>query len=114
MPSPANDLTNKIINEFYLAGAFSWRAESAGVFDKQKGIYRTAPKKGVADILAVYKGIFIAIEVKIGKDRLSPEQDGFLKNIQHAGGYSGIASTFDEFKVWWFKTKVFIDDRLST
>ena len=114
MPSPANELTNKIINELYLSGTFAWRAESAGVFDKQKGIYRTAPKKGVADILACYRGMLIAIEIKIGKDRLSPEQDGFIKNIQHVGGYSFVARTFDEFRGWWFKTKVLIDHKLST
>jgi Holliday junction resolvase len=99
--SHASELTNKIIHELYTAGAFCWRAESAGVFDRQKGLYRTAPKKGVADILACFKGRLIVIEVKIGKDRLSPEQDGFLQNVEHAGGSSYVARTFEEFRDWW-------------
>lgn len=71
------------------------------MFDKQKGLFRTAPKKGVADILACYKGRLIAVEVKIGKDRLSPEQEGFLKNIEHYGGSSCVARTLEDFEDWW-------------
>jgi len=62
-----------------------------------------ASKKGVSDILAIIPpyGRLVAIEVKIGKDRLSLEQKGFLKNIEYFGGLSFVAKDFSEFKKWW-------------
>ena len=65
---------------------------------------RTAPKKGVSDILAVLPpaGRILAIEVKIGSDKLRPEQIGFLKNIEHVGGITYVAKDFDEFKKFWY------------
>lgn len=101
--SEAADLTNKIIDFLYRQGVYSWRNSSVGVFDKKLGGYRTAPKKGVADILACVPptGRLVAIEIKIGKDRLSPEQEGFLVNISHVGGLSVVIKTYDEFLVWY-------------
>ena len=95
--SKSNELTQQIIAFIYKSGGFAWRNNSVGIFDRSRGIYRTAPKKGVSDILACFKGQLIAIEVKIGKDRLSPEQTGFLKSIQHAGGIAFVATSYENF-----------------
>lgn len=99
--SVATTLTNEIIGFLYGKGAYAWRASSTGIFDSRRGGYRTAPKKGVSDILACYKGRLIAIEVKIGKDRLSPEQEGFLANIDATGGITCIARDLSTFTEWW-------------
>src|SRR3990167_8334420 len=79
--SPANELTNQILELLYASGAYAWRQNMGGIYDSKLGVYRTGSKKGVADILGVYKSVFIAVEVKIGKDRLSPEQEGFIANV---------------------------------
>jgi len=42
--------------------------------------------KGVSDIVACYKGIFLAVEVKIPPDRLKPKQAQYLHDINKAGG----------------------------
>ena len=97
----ASELTNRIIHEIYTTGGFAWRAESVGVIDKARGIMRTSPKKGVADILACFKGLLFCIEVKIGKDTQSPEQQGFQANIQHVGGAYFLAKDFETFQQWW-------------
>ena len=76
-----------------------------GVYDKRIGSYRTGAKKGISDILACVNGKFVAIEVKIGKDHLSPEQEGFLKNIEHVGGIALVVKAFEDFKQQW-KEKV--------
>ena len=104
--SRANELTNNIIDFIYRQGGYAWRASSVGIFDQSRGLYRTAAKKGVSDILACRNGRLIAIEVKIGKDRLSLEQEGFLKNIEHAGGLSVVATSLDSFKEWWYNNLV--------
>lgn len=99
--SDASVLTNQIIDFVYKQGGYAWRSSSVGVFDQQAGGYRTASKKGVSDILACLKGRLIAIEVKIGADRLSSEQTGFLKNIEHVGAIAIVAKDFPNFLSCW-------------
>ena len=101
--SAASTLTNQIIDFIYRRGGYAWRASSVGVYDQKLGSYRTAAKKGVADVLACFKGQLIAIEVKIGKDRLSPEQQGFLENVSATGGNTFVAGDISAFEEWWEK-----------
>lgn len=68
--------------------------------DPIKG-FRTGAKKGVADILACVNGKFVAIELKMGKDRLSDEQIGFIKSIQYTGGIAMVVSSWEDFQQQW-------------
>lgn len=104
--SQATELTNAVIDYIYRQEGFAYRAESSGVFDSKLQLYRTAPKKGVSDIIGIYKGKFLAVEIKIGKDRLSPEQIGFLKNIAHCGGYTFVAKDLPSFQEWFTKNVI--------
>lgn len=55
--------------------------------------------KGVSDIMAISPdGKWIAIEVKMGSDRLSTEQDQWLSHIKNCGGYTFVVRNFDFFK----------------
>ena len=99
--SASNELTQKILAFLYENQAFAFRNNSLGIFDRSKGIFRTAPKKGISDILICHKSYFIACEIKIGKDKLSSEQIGFLKNIEHYGGVSMVVKDFEDFKKQW-------------
>jgi len=101
--SAATELTNQIIDFVYRKGGYAWRSSSVGIYDTKQQAFRTAAKKGVSDILACFKGQLIAVEIKIGTDRLSPEQQGFLENISAAGGNYFIASDFSGFTEWWNK-----------
>ena len=101
MSKAASDLTNNIINFIYRQGGYAWRASSVGVFDSKQMHFRAAAKKGVADVLSCFKGRLVAVEVKIGKDRLSDEQDGFIKNVEKAGGCAFVAADFEQFKIHW-------------
>ena len=38
-------------------------------------------EKGIADILGIYNGKFLAIEIKTARGRVSPEQQRFLANV---------------------------------
>ena len=61
---------------------------------KESGVYYFMPiggmysKIGVPDIICCYKGRFIAIECKAGKNKPTALQERELKLIQEAGGYS--------------------------
>lgn len=103
MSKASADLTNQVINHIYRAGGYAWRASSVGVFDTKQMHFRASAKKGVSDVLACYKGILVAIEVKIGKDTLSDEQKGFMRNIEHAGGYAIVATDPEAFREEWEK-----------
>ena len=46
----------------------------------------TANRRGIADIVCCIKGRFIAIEVKVGKDKLRPSQITFLQGVINDGG----------------------------
>lgn len=97
--SQSNELTREIIKFIYPKYGFAWRQNSQGVITAQG--FRTGAKKGVADILACVSGRFIAIEIKIGKDRLSDEQIGFMKNIKFAGGIAIIILSWEDFIHQW-------------
>ena len=114
--SKASDLTNQIIDHIYKHRGYAWRASSVGIYDQQKHSFRTSPKKGVSDILACHQSFLVAIEVKIGKDKLRPEQEGFLRNVENVGGITMIVKTFDDFKKQWseyLKLRYTIDMELS-
>jgi hypothetical protein len=97
----ASELTNQIIDHVYRSGGYAWRAASVGVFDSKRGAFRASAKKGVADVLACFNGYLICVEVKIGSDRLSLEQQGFRDNVIHAGGSFIEAREFDQFVSEW-------------
>lgn len=63
--------------------------------------------KGTPDLLACYKGVFIAIEVKTPRGAPRPEQEAAQRGIIAAGGYAlithqvkevaGVLDAIDEF-----------------
>jgi len=52
--------------------------------------------KGISDILGVYKGRFLAIEVKRPGGRVSPEQRAFIERINDEGGIGFVAYSVDD------------------
>lgn len=102
--SDATILTNHIISVIYKSGGYAWRQSSTGIYDAQRGGYRTAPKTGVSDVLGLLNGRLVAVEVKVGKDRLRPEQIGFIENVRHYGGIAIIAKTPEQFNEEWEQT----------
>lgn len=102
--SQASTLTRKIISFLFSQGIYAWR-QNVTPIPLPSGQFRPAAKVGVSDILAVLPptGCLLAIETKIGKDRLRPEQEGFLKNVEAMGGLTMIVSSYDDFLVQFKK-----------
>lgn len=98
--SEANRLTNKILGYLYSVDVYAFRINITGIPNSGRGM-RTAAKKGICDLLAIDRGRFIGIEIKIGEDRLSQEQIGFIKNVEHFGGKCFVAKTFNQFLGEW-------------
>ena len=61
---------------------------------KEKGAYYFSPimtgygKMGIPDVIACYRGVFIAIECKVGKNRPTELQQKNLDEISKSGGYA--------------------------
>jgi len=51
--------------------------------------------KDTADIIGLYKGIYLAIEVKHGKNKATPVQVEFLESVASAGGVGLVAYDID-------------------
>jgi len=81
-----------------LPECFVWKCNNFGTYGK----FRKAKSKhiinGVSDILGIYKGRFLAIEVKTKTGKTSTEQDQFLENIRIQGGISFVARSLEEVK----------------
>jgi len=52
--------------------------------------------KGVADIIGIYKGKPLAIEVKTPNGKLSAHQEAFLGNWRNQGGIAIVARSVDD------------------
>ena len=91
MSTPANKLTAAVMKKLTEAGVFCWRQNNMPVYDPALnngyGGYRShGGLKGVPDIICIIAGQFVGIEIKAGKDRLSPEQIHFKKRCERNGG----------------------------
>ena len=75
-----------------------WKVKTTGTYDAKLGRYRASSplyRKGVADIICVYKGQPLAIEVKSEKGRLSIDQQLFLKEFVEHGGRAMVARSVE-------------------
>ena len=69
-------------------GLFFWKEHG--------GMYGTS---GIPDLIACYKGVFIALEVKSEKGKLTPLQKATLEKIKKSGGYARVVrSVYDTMK----------------
>lgn len=84
----ANALTKSVLDYMTMQGFKVWRQNNIAAFDAKIKSYRKfTGLKGVADVIGYCKstGVFVAVEVKAGKDTLSPEQKIFLADSKNAG-----------------------------
>lgn len=90
--TPEGIIKKDICSYLRAIGVFHW-VNQAG---KVPG--RTLAKKGVADLLGVYKGKLLAIEVKTEKGIVSEEQREFITAILLNGGIAFVARSVDDVK----------------
>jgi len=53
-------------------------------------------KRGVSDIIGIYKGKYLAIEVKTPRGKLSEHQEKFLQAVNLEGGIGFVARSVDD------------------
>lgn len=80
-------------------GGFFWRENSGMVRSEYGGKIRhwRAGIKGISDIMGVYKGYLVAIEVKRPGKKLSLFQQAFMNRVRDCGGIAFVCD--DDHKV---------------
>lgn len=93
-----NTLTQLCLTFLKLRGFLAWRQNNGAVFDPVRQAFRSnSSTKGIADILAIEQGgRFWAIEIKTGKDKQSPEQIQFGKDVTKKGGVYLVVKELDD------------------
>lgn len=108
--SSANDLTRSIEAFIRLTGNYADRINNTGIYDpRTKRFRKGGTRKGIADIIAskmVEHGgrkfaVNVAIEVKVGRDKLSEHQIRIKQDIEQAGGYYIVARDWPTFIEQW-------------
>jgi len=98
----ANGLTQCIVKYITLQGGFASRINSTGIYNKKLHKYIPGTqKKGIADVMATFKGLSLHIEVKHGSDRLSDSQKKIQDEVTQSGGLYYVARDFTSFKQWF-------------
>jgi penicillin-binding protein-related factor A (putative recombinase) len=86
-----------------LPECYAWRNNTMGVYDAKKGIYRgTWSKysiKGVSDIIGVYKGRPLFLEVKRDeKTKPTFHQQMFLRRVKDLGAIAEVVWSVEQVK----------------
>jgi penicillin-binding protein-related factor A (putative recombinase) len=96
-PEPLEKAIQKTILDYlHRRQIFCWKEHSSGIMVEGGQRYMPLGLKGKADILGIYQGKFLAIEVKRPSGVLSPEQELFLYNIRKHGGIAIVARDVDD------------------
>lgn len=79
------DITKQIRDYLKVRNVFHWKV--------MQGLGATP---GIADILGIYQGRPLAIEVKTAKGKLSEYQISFIQNFKSEGGIAFVARSVDD------------------
>ncbi len=94
-----NALTKEAVRVLSMCGFEVWRQNNGGVYDPTRKVFRAnSSTPGISDVIGYHKltGCFIAVEIKTGKDKLSPYQIRFLDGVKRAGGFAYVVKTVDD------------------
>ena len=91
----AGELTRQTIELLRLSGCTVWRQNAGAVLKGGRRI-ELAPS-GVPDIIGyTSNGTFVALEIKVGKDRLSQAQVDFLRHARQHGCLTGVIRSVED------------------
>ena len=83
-----SDITKQILDTLKGCGVWAWKHWSGPM-----------SHVGIADILGIYQGRFLAIEVKGPRGKVSDAQSRFLRNIEEHGGIAFVARSVEDLKL---------------
>lgn len=97
---PEQEVKRQISDFLNFKGIFFWWNHSTGLYDPINKKYRKRNGRydlnGTSDILGIYKGKLLAIEVKAGSNRPSQHQTLFLTRVIEQGGVALVAWSIED------------------
>ena len=96
-----SDVLQAICEYLWYNKIFFYRNNNTATYDAKRGQYRAMPKwsmKGVSDIVGIYQGKPLYIEVKKPGGYPTKEQKEFMKQVNEQGGIAFIARSIDDVK----------------
>jgi penicillin-binding protein-related factor A (putative recombinase) len=91
---------------------FSTKIDSTGIYDPKKQCFRSNKnefkRKGVSDIIGIYKGKFLSIEVKSEKGKLTEDQMKWFSDVKSNGGVAFVARSIED-----VERELLVIDRLA-
>lgn len=96
--TPTNSITSQIASYVELRGGYAMRINVGGFYREDVGYIKSGSTVGVPDLIAVFEGLYIGIEIKTGDDQQSNAQKKVQERTQQAKGVYLIARDFDSFK----------------
>lgn len=85
--SETNDLNSAVIALINMRGGFAWRNNTGAL--RSNGRLVKFGRVGSGDVIGVYRGRFVSIETKTGRDVASKDQLKFAEAINACGGFAG-------------------------
>lgn len=95
MISTEKETQKAILQYLDIRGIFHYR-QNSGAFKAAHGGFIRFGAKGAPDIVCVFKGQYIGIEVKDVKGKLNDNQKEFQKKLEEAGGEYLVARDVDD------------------
>lgn len=83
----------------FQTNCMTWRNNNVGIYDPKTKGFRRMPKycrRGVSDILGIWHGKPLAIEVKSKTGKLSDAQKSFLDDFKAHGGITIVARSIED------------------
>ncbi len=77
-------------------GLACWRNNTGVYFDKRNVPIRYGLCVGSSDLIGLYQGRFLALEVKRPGGKLSPDQERFLALVTKLGGVAAVVHSAEE------------------
>ena len=91
------DIQREVMMELSRLGAVVWRNNTGSYKDGNRYI-RYGLCAGSSDLIGIYRGTFIAVEVKTPKGRVSEAQKNFLNVVNANGGIGFVARRKEDVK----------------
>lgn len=88
-------LQKSIIEFLHAHGVFAWINYQPLIRKGQMKLYHTS-STGVSDILAIFEGKPVAIEVKHGNNKPTKKQEEFLQKFRDEGGIAFVARSLED------------------
>lgn len=97
------DVENSILDFLsLLKNCFAWKNQNVGIYDAKRGVYRKPKGRhqfaGISDIIGIYNGMPLFIEVKTPKNkkRTTEAQELFLAKVKEQGAIAFVASSIKD------------------